>query len=152
MRSFMLILLVGWQVSNCLAIDMNEVRGLFAKASADEKANDELYKLTASYSLKTYPVLYAYNAAAEMTLANHAFWPTTKYSYFSAGRDRLEEAVKSFPKNTEIRYIRYCVQQGCPFFLDYSSNLEEDKRFVLANLDKTGWSESYKSEVRDFLN
>ena len=126
MRLFLLIFFVGstyWTFS----LDMNTVRDLFARAAEDEDANEELYKLTASYSLNTYPILYAYNAAAEMTLANHAYWPVTKYNYFDAGRSRLEEAVRAFPNKTEIRYIRYCVQRGCPFFLDYSANLEEDR-------------------------
>lgn len=131
---------------------MTELRDLFAKASTDETANNKLFSLTNSYSLNTFPVYYAYNAAAEMTLANHASWPGTKLEYFNAGKARLEAAVSKFPKNVEIRYIRYCVQQGCPFFLDYASNLEEDRKFVLANLNQTDWSETYKKEVQNFLN
>src|SRR5690606_3467593 len=122
--------------------DMVTVRDLFSKASVDEKANNELFDLTKSYSLSYAPIIYAYNAAAEMTLANHTMWPTAKFDYFSSGKSKLESAIKTYPSNVEMRYIRYCVQQGCPFFLNYSSNLSEDKKYVLANLDKTDWSES----------
>lgn len=131
---------------------MVEIRDLFAKASTDEASNTKLYELTNSYSLATFPVYYAYNAGAEMTLANHATWPGTKLEYFNAGKERLEAAVAKYPKNVEIRYIRYCVQQGCPFFLDYASNIEEDKKFILANMNQTDWSESYKKQVKEFLN
>lgn len=131
---------------------MTHIRDLFAKASVDEAANEELYQLTRSYSVNTFPVYYAYNAAAEMTMANHAYWPTSKLEYFNTGKKRLEEAIALFPKNVELRYIRYCVQQGCPFFLDYSSNLEEDKKYVLNNINQTDWSESYRQEVKTFLN
>lgn len=131
---------------------MGEIRDLFAKASTDEASNTKLYELTNSYSLTTFPVYYAYNAGAEMTLANHASWPGTKLEYFNAGKERLEAAVTKYPKNVEIRYIRYCVQQGCPFFLDYASNLVEDKKFILANMNQTDWSESYKKQVKEFLN
>ncbi len=131
---------------------MVEIRDLFAKASTDEESNKKLFDLTNSYNLSTFPVYYAYNAGAEMTLANHATWPGTKLEYFNAGKERLEAAVAKYPKNVEIRYIRYCVQQGCPFFLDYASNLEEDKKFILSNISQTDWSESYKKQVKEFLN
>jgi hypothetical protein len=132
--------------------DMVEIRSLFSKAASDATANNELFSLTNSYNLSTFPVYYAYNAAAEMTLANHVSWPGTKLEHFNAGKERLESAVAKFPNNVEIRYIRYAVQQGCPFFLDYASNLEEDKKFILANISQTDWSESYKKQVREFLN
>lgn len=132
--------------------DLTELRDLFAKASKDEAANQKLFDLTKSYSLSTFPVYYAYNAGAEMTLANHVTWPGTKLEYFNAGRERLQLAVQKFPQNVEIRYIRYCVQQGCPFFLDYASNLDEDRKFILANMHQTDWSESYKKQVREFLS
>lgn len=131
---------------------MIEIRDLFSKSAASAEANQKLFDLTKSYSLSTFPIFYAYNAGAEMTLANHAAWPGTKLEYFNAGKGRLEAAVLKFPKNVEIRYIRYCVQQGCPFFLDYASNLEEDKKFILANINQTDWSETYKKQVVDFLN
>lgn len=132
--------------------NMVELRNLFEKASTDQASNEKLYSLTNSYSLNTFPVYFAYNAAAEMTMANHVSWPGTKLEYFNTGKDRLEQAVSKFPKNVEIRYIRYCCQQGCPFFLDYASNLEEDKKFVLANLNQTDWSDDYKRKVKEFLN
>ena len=151
MRIFVFILLFISSTALLAHPNLVELRDLFEKASIDEVANNELYKATKSYSLKTFPLYYAYNAAAEMTLANHAAWPTTKLSYFNAGKVRLEEAVQYQPNNVEIRYIRYCVQQGCPFFLGYAANLSEDKKFILANLDKTNWSNSYKDDVRKFL-
>lgn len=132
--------------------DMVEIRNLFSKASLDREANNELYSLTNSYNLNTFPVYYAYNAAAEMILANHVSWPGTKLEHFNTGRQRLETAVAKFPENVEIRYIRYCVQQGCPFFLNYTSNLEEDKKFVIKNIHQTDWSETYKKQVKEFLN
>ena len=132
--------------------NMVEIRDLFSKASTNADANSELFELTNSYGLNTFPVYYAYNAAAEMTMANHAAWPGTKLEHFNAGKERLELAVSKFPKNVEIRYIRYCVQQGCPFFLGYAANLEEDKKYILANINQTDWSDAYKKQVRKFLN
>ncbi|MBK9191918.1 MAG: hypothetical protein IPM77_10605 [Crocinitomicaceae bacterium] len=132
--------------------DMNEIRDLFSRASTDESANTELFNITKSYSLTTFPVYHAYNAAAEMTLANHVYWPASKLEYFNAGKERLEKVIKAFPENVEIRYIRYCVQQGAPFFLGYSSDLQDDKNFVLKNINRTDWSDSYKKSVKEFLN
>lgn len=132
--------------------DLVMLRELYEKASSDEESNQKLYDLTKSYSLQTYPIYYAYNAAAEMSLANHTYWPDTKFAYFNAGKERLEKAIAAFPKIVELRYIRYCVQQGCPFFLGYDANLDEDKAYILANMNQTDWSDAYKKEVKVFLN
>lgn len=152
MKSLVFLLFVLTGASLNAHPSLVEIRDLFAKASTDEAANTKLFELTNSYSLTTFPIYYAYNAGAEMTLANHVTWPGTKLEYFNAGKTRLEAAVAKYPKNVEIRYIRYCVQQGCPFFLDYASNLAEDKKFILANMNQTDWSESYKKQVKEFLN
>ena len=50
---------------------MKTLRSLLSVANVDKAANDKLLKLTAPYSLKENPLFYAYNGAAEMTMANY---------------------------------------------------------------------------------
>ena len=148
-RLLLLILLPAFQLK---AVDMNTVRDLFASASESSSSCNKLYSMTASGTLSKDPILYAYHAAAEMTKANHSSWPHQKLGHFNAVIVLLENVIAKYPKDVEMRYIRYCVQRGCPFFLGYSSNKASDKKYVLANMDKTDWSDSYKKKVRDFLN
>jgi len=147
---FFFVLLFGSQLK--AAVNMVTVRDLFARAAESEEACNKLFSLTADASLSKEPVLYAYHAAAEIIKANHAFWPNQKLTHFNGGKTMLEAVIAKNPKDVELRYVRYCIQRGSPFFLGYTSNKDADKQYVLANMDKTDWSDSYKKKVRDFLN
>ena len=57
-------------------------------------------------------------------------------SYFNGGKKLLEKQIKSDPNNTELRFIRLCIQYYIPDYLGYKSNIEEDKNFLVANLHK----------------
>jgi len=133
-------------------VDVKTLRNLFSIANVDQTANEKLLKLTASYTLKENPLYYAYNAAAEMSMANHAFWPTTKYDHFTKGKAKLEKAVYYDFQNVEIRFIRYSVQKGAPALVDYNQNMAEDKAYILAHIDESDWSAAYKKEIKAFLN
>ena len=58
------------------------------------------------------------------------FWPTQKLKTFREGVDKLENAIKKYPNNIDLRMVRFAVQQNAPRFLDYYSNIEEDKLFL----------------------
>jgi hypothetical protein len=133
-------------------VNMTTVRTLFSTASESETACSQLHAMTATGTLSKDPVLFAYHAAAEIIKANHAVWPQQKLAHFNAGKALLEKAIEKYPNDVEMRYIRYCVQRGCPFFLGYSSDKASDRKYVLANLDRTGWPEDYKKKVRNYLN
>lgn len=118
-----------------LGMDISEIRDLFTRASENESDCIRLVELTDGYNIDYKPVVYAYHAAAEMTMANHVVWPGSKFSYFKHGRIKLEMVVEKNKENVEIRFIRYAVQKGSPSFLDYNANLKEDKLFIERNLD-----------------
>lgn len=149
--SFISLLLYTF-LTHISPIEMDEIRQLFSISNKDENANLKLIKLTKDSNLKTDPLLFAYHAGAQMSMANHVYWPGTKLAYFNEGKADLEKAVNFALTNVEIRFIRYCVQFGAPSMLGYSSNLSEDKKYILKNIDKSNWSAKYKKEVIEFLN
>lgn len=118
-------------------VDFGEVRDLFTVASKDEAACEKLIKLTDGYTMDYKPVIFAYNAAAEMTMANHYTWPGSKLKTFRNGRIKLESVVKKYNSSVEIRYIRYAVQKGSPDFLNYKTDLDTDRQFIKKNLGKS---------------
>ncbi len=146
-----MINLLIWLSLSLSASDMNEVRELFTAAAESEAKNEQLLKITDGYTVDYKPVVYAYHAAAEMTMANHTFWPLSKFNYFNSGKDKLEKAVKKYPQNVEIRYIRYAVQKESPGFLDYQSNLTEDRNMILKNYHQTNWPSHFKNKVIAFV-
>ena len=131
-----------------LSVDIAEVRSLFASADKSETACERLFQLTDGYTIDYKPVVYAYHAAAEMTMANHVSWPGTKLSYFRSGKEKLEAVVRKYYRNIEIRYIRFAVQYGSPSFLGYRDNLDEDRNYVLANLENAALPQAQKDLMK----
>lgn len=140
-----------WLSLSLTVSDMNQMRDLFTAASESEEKNEQLLKITDGYTVDYKPVVFAYHAAAEMTMANHTFWPISKFNYFNSGKEKLELAVSKYPKNIEIRYIRYAIQKGAPGFLDYQSNMSEDKKMILKNYSKAKWPKTFKNTVVEFV-
>lgn len=96
-----------------------------------------------------------YKAVAIMWKASFTYWPHQKYAYFTEGRDMLEELIKTYPDDTELRFLRYIVQVNTPRFLGYSNDIENDLVFINTNLSKEDYSESHKElilETIDFVN
>ncbi|NOQ74819.1 MAG: hypothetical protein GQ574_22585 [Crocinitomix sp.] len=147
------IFILAFVLSNLATLtDVTVLRQLFAVANVDEASNKKLVEITKSADLITDSVDYAYNAAGLMSMANHVFWPGTKLSYFNQGKVKLEKAVNFALKNVEIRFIRYSIQKNAPIILGYFDKMQEDKRFILKNIDGTNWTNEYKQEVKGFLN
>jgi hypothetical protein len=87
-------------------------------------------------SLEPGPLENAYRAMAQMIMAKSTVWPFTRLGYFRTGRAMLEASIREDVTSVELRYLRFCVQTNVPFFLDYSSNIEEDKSFIITNWNK----------------
>jgi len=81
-------------------------------------------------------VLKAYFGAATAAAPACLGSPAKKISYFRKGKDLIAEAVKLQPDNFEIRFLRFATQSKTPSFLGYHQNIDEDKQFLLANLEK----------------
>ncbi len=92
----------------------------------------------------------ASSAAAPACLTN----PAKKISYFRRGKQLLADAARLQPDNFEIRFLRFATQSKTPSFLGYDQNIEEDKRFLLANLEKgrkTISNNRIFAKISDFL-
>jgi hypothetical protein len=145
------ITLLIFALLNVSSEKLDEVRELFTVIAKNEQSNEEFVKLTSNYTLDFDPTIYAYNAAGIMTMANHVLWPGSKLSYFNKGKAKLEQVLKKYPDNIEIRYIRYAVQKGSPDFLGYRSNMKEDKIKIKAKINDTDWSNAFKIIVKKVI-
>lgn len=121
-------------------IHLNYLRANIAKVKTDEsfayKIVEQLSTSNLSVEQKGYLCLF------ESMLAEHAFSPLKKLSYFNSGKDRLESLIKVNSANIELRYIRLMLQLKTPSFLGYNEAIDDDRSFVLNNLrsnkDKLG--------------
>ena len=135
-----------------LTSNLSSVRVIFFQENS-EKVNTQLDLLTQSATLKSSPVLYAYNGLAIMRKAEYSFNPYSKLSYFKKGKTKVESAIKLKPSNAELRFIRLSIQSNIPSFLGYSSNISTDKNIILQALKSKNFSNdtSFAKNVIKFM-
>lgn len=135
-------------VTYAQSLNLNEIRKDFNKGVKNEKLCqehlDKLEKLAKS------PLEKGYEAAFHMFMAKHTSNPFKKMNYFKGGKKLLEEQIKQEPKNTELRFIRLCIQYYIPSYLGYKSNIDEDKEYLVANLYKLK-DQQAKDLIFDYL-
>lgn len=130
--------------------DVNlNVRTRFHAAIDQSKAAADLQSYLHSQYPKT-AYLLAYEGALNMVQAKHMFLPTSKYASFKKGKTQLEAQIQANPSNIEFRYLRLIIQANVPSFLNYSSNQNEDKSFLLQQY-QTIQDNDLKQKIRLFL-
>lgn len=129
MKLLTLLLLITSQTYGKLP-SQSEIRGAFQKAAVEEKSCRNLLKILGDYNEKNNPLFGGYKACATMIMAKYVFNPFTKMSYFSKGKSLLEKCITVDKQNIELRYLRYTIQRKVPFFLQYRSSINEDKRMI----------------------
>ncbi|MBI2722364.1 MAG: hypothetical protein HYX39_09335 [Bacteroidetes bacterium] len=130
--------------------DIYSLRKLYYEASDKKDSAKKFLLVMENLEVKANPLLLCYKGMANLIHAKHSYNPYTKFASFNKGKEMLENAVVSDPKNVEIRFMRYCVQSNAPFFLGYSSNLESDKSVIMK-----GWSAltdlDLKEKIRKYM-
>jgi hypothetical protein len=129
------------------SLSLTEVRDTYEKAVYNAQvANDLLEKLNSTNN----NTLLGYKGTITMMMAKHVFSPYKKLNYFKTGKDILEQALQKEPLNIELRYLRFSIQSNSPKFLDYHSNLFNDKAFLLKEV-KTINDADLKQRIIKFL-
>jgi hypothetical protein len=130
------------------------VREQYFKMTADKNAPLTLYFRLKPYDLSSNAILLAYRGAAGAASAGAVSGVYNKLKYFSAGKEELEQAVKSAPSDPEIRFLRLATQLNAPGFLGYNSNRADDKALIIKamrNAVRTDSNSYLYSHLADFL-
>lgn len=114
--------------------DLSSIRKNLEEAVKDSKTADEFYK-TVKRIESAKPIVIGFKAMSELVLCKHVFNPISKLSHFHSGKDLLEKAISIDKDNVELRFYRYCTQLNVPGILNYSSNLNEDKKMLFEFLE-----------------
>lgn len=115
---------------------INNLRELLYASYNSEVAADQLYNATEQVTLKSPAVLLGYKGMAEMMRCRYVISPIEKILCFNRGKKFLEVAIEKEYYNTELRYLRFTVQENAPAFLGYRKNIEADKKVLFHYLDK----------------
>lgn len=133
MKSFFLILFLFPFLTVFSQVPLEELRDCQEKVKDDEDYAENLIKrLKAIQNLST--LQEGYLGLVEAMMAEHAFNPMKKLSYFNNGKDRLESAIKKKNGSVELRYLRLGIQLNVPSILGYSDSIDKDKGYILNNI------------------
>lgn len=135
-------------VSELLSI--NELRILYKKAATNESYCKELISRLASCNKEDHPLYFGYKGGATMMMAQYAYSPFTKLSYFKKGKKMLETAIAADKNNIELRFLRLAIQMKTPSFLDYKNNIEADKSFLVNSVSALT-DQSLKKNIINYL-
>jgi len=117
--------------------ELSSVRQSYISAAVSEADADAFHKsfetITESNNNQT---LLAYKAASIVLLAKYESGLITKTRLFNRGTDLLEATIKKAPDNYEARLIRLNIQDNVPWITGYTSEIKEDKQFLIKNYAK----------------
>lgn len=129
------LILVGFiTIGKSQTINLDDIRSDFKKGVKDAQlCRTHLENLEKN---ATSTVEKGYEAAYLMFMAKHSNNPFKKMRYFNRGKKLLEKQIAADQNNTELRFIRLCIQYYTPDYLGYKNDIEKDKDFVMNHLHK----------------
>ena len=111
-----------------------EVRRLYQNSADSEDSLKKLSGILATIDNNSPEIVYlSYKGAATMMKAKYQINPFAKMDSFKNGKAIIEAALNKDTTAIEARYLRFTIQTNLPSFLNYSSNITNDKAFLLSN-------------------
>jgi hypothetical protein len=114
--------------------ELDAIRQGYVDAAQSEKSADAFHKtfedISDSHSDHT---ILAYKAASIVLLAKYESGLISKTRLFNRGTDLLEKVIEKSPNNYEARLIRLNIQDNVPWITGYTSEIKEDKAFLIKN-------------------
>ena len=118
-------------------LNLSELRELYIEASSEEDKANKLHELTKNSSIESDYKNFSYHAIAILLQSKFSINLIDKLKSFREGKEQLEKVISHYPKDIELRFLRFCVQYGTPTILDYKLNMEEDSQFINNNISKS---------------
>ena len=145
----LLLVLFFMNVTN--AQNLKDYRALLQKGENSEVSAKILIEKSSSAFNETKEPIYAgFLAVGQFFMAKHAFNPLKKMSYFNDGKKTMYAAVKSDPKNLEVRLMRLITQESAPKLLGYYQNIDEDRNVLTRNY-KNSADKDLKTYIKAYL-
>lgn len=128
--------------------ELGRLREIYFKASED-KSHIEKMKITVEKSELKNNLYYCYKAAVYALEARHAKDLAKKISNFNQFKNAISKSI-ALGDSYDARLVRFCVQLYSPKILNYRSELEKDKNFLLSNYSSQK-DEKFKRNIRGLL-
>ncbi|MGY0391045.1 hypothetical protein ACW5R3_00625 [Bizionia sp. KMM 8389] len=131
-------------------LELSEVRIAYKEAAQTPEKVDVFYKQLATVTKEDNMALVAYKGASIALKARSAKTLKAKKNGFIEGVSYIEYAIDTEPNNIETRFIRLGIQENTPKILNYKSNIEEDKQFLLSQYPYIS-SKNLKTHIKDYI-
>ena len=138
-------------ICNAQTVTLMEVRNFYQQAAVNHEACSNLISRLSNKTDLPESVHLGYKGSATMMKARYGLNPFTKLSNFINGKKMLEKAISMDTNNAELRYLRFTIQTNAPSFLGYRSNLNTDKKFLVASLHKIE-DATLKSIIENYIS
>ena len=122
----------------------------FYEASANCSKRSDFHEFLESSTIKS-ATYKAYLGAAKALMAEVVSNPYTKLTLFNDGKQLIDQAVKSDPKNPELRYVRFMIQLNTPDYLNYNDNMDSDFVMIKCEILDSDYKESWMQELSQYL-
>ena len=129
--------------------DLTEIRKMYPKVAVSESSIKAFQEKLDDVTLESNKVLVAYKGASIVMYTKYIKKMPEKKENFKEGVKWIESAVKSKPDNIEIRMIRLGVQENTPKIAKYNTDIQEDKKYIIAHYnDESGSMAAY---IKNFI-
>lgn len=133
-------------------LSLTEIRKQFYLGVNNQELTESFLKKMSAIE-KPVAIELAYKAAAQALMGKHVWNPVKKLEWVDLGSETMKKAVSMDPDNIEIRFLRFTWQHHLPGFLNRSTDLESDRKVILAGLQsgKEEQDSQLKKNVIRFL-
>jgi len=152
MKNIICIVLFSFFCINSFSNDKKvaEIRGIFYALSLDSENTEK--ELAALREIKNPSgIIIAYEAAMEALMAKVEWNPFMKVSHVKESQKIFDRALAADPNNVEIRFLRFSVEWHLPKWLGLSKHMQDDKDFLMANLNNFDIS-CISDDMKNFIN
>jgi len=143
------IVVAGFKPKNDYANKMSAVRLGFYDAVIDSKKVGALDNKINQFNYEP-SLLTVYKGATYAIKAKNQWNPFSALRLLGKSIKTMDKAVERSPLNLEIRFIRFAVQKNIPSYLGYSDNVDEDKKYLIKNIDRF-YNPKLNKKIRDFI-
>ena len=71
----------------------------------------------------------------------------SKLRIFKSTKKKIDLLIEKHPKNIDLRYVRLYLQENTPSILGYNEFIEEDKTFLLRQIELNKVSIALKNHI-----
>ena len=133
---------------------LHRVRSKFFQATRSQKVLNEVSSILKEEDNSNAPVLMAYQGAIEAIGAKFVWSPYSKLQHLKRGMRLINRSLEDSPDDIEIRFLRFLVEHHIPAVAGIDTHLDQDKKFIMANLDQMATAnleQEFANNLLEFL-